>query len=88
MIKKIIRIFSCTPNIKTATKSTSAGSNLHLLYTHTHNQTHKHTRSYVLFTYPQLEVNKGEAEDKPASTLLTVSVSQGENILVVQFFSS
>lgn len=43
--------------------------------------THTHTLD-VLFTYPQLEVNTGKAEDKPAATSsLTVSVSQGGNTL-------
>lgn len=35
----------------------------------------------MLFTYPLLEESKGEAESKPASTSLTVSVSQRENVL-------
>lgn len=39
-------------------------------------------RLNVLFTYPQLEVNTGKAEHKPAATSSpTVSVSQGGNIL-------
>lgn len=44
-----------------------------------------HTPTYFVFTYPQLVVNKGEAEGKPASASLNVSVSQGENIAAVFF---
>ncbi len=40
-----------------------------------------------MFTHPQLEVSKGEAEQQ-VSTLLTVYVSQGENNPTAGFLSS
>lgn len=55
---------------------------MHVLCIHTHKQTHKHTHTCVLFTYPQLEVNKGGAEGKPASTLLTLFLFHREKIFL------
>lgn len=53
---------------------------MYVLYIHTH--THTHRQTHVLFTYPQLEVNKGEAEGKPASTLLSPFLSHREKIFL------
>lgn len=63
----------------------SVGSNIYMFCTfiHTNQPIHTHTVN-VLFTYPQLEVNTGKAEHKPAATSSrTVSVSEGVNILAV-----
>lgn len=72
-------ILSCSPTVLLAIAAKAQGflsTTPCMFCTFTHTSKHINTLTCVLFTYPQLGVNKGEAEGKPASTLLTVSVSQ------------